>query len=218
MIDTLVIVPTFNGKEILEKLLLTFPENVDLLVVDTGSDNYYLTEVKDKFPNLKMQICKLPFRGYGWGAFLWAYWNYPAKNYFLMQDSMEIIDPNFVEVFKSIQPQRGVACWGEFGFDYCFEEATNWIKSMYKFETPPEKGIFGPIFLINRETIDELRDRQLLFPFPVNKLLMTACERALPVALMLAGMEQRSYKDYWSCDEMSGGTFGVFKKNWYQRD
>ena len=212
--NDLIVIPTNNDKESLLRLLSQIHNDAQILVVDTGSVEPYLDEAKSLYPHILVD--RTPFKGYSWGAFLWAYWHYVAQNYLLLQDSLEVNDPNFLLAFRDKCPPRGIAAWTHFLFGFDFDNERLWSESMFGVVSP-KYGVFGPIFYTHKTTLDELTEKGLLFPYPVNKEGLMACERILSVVLEKAGMENIAVTDQWPLGKMKDSNYGLFKKTFVNR-
>lgn len=91
----LIVVASYNMNEFCFNNVMShktlFPD-YDILVVDNNSSN---TEYLDKLSDCGVNVQKSVFGGaFEPGALLQAYNQYKAENYFLLQDSIEMIDAN----------------------------------------------------------------------------------------------------------------------------
>lgn len=214
MIENLVVVASHGNKH-LSACLQSLGSKYVVLPIDTCSDN------PDK------SLVRLPFKGFTTGAYLWAYWHYPAKNYFFMQDSMEALEEDYLKPFQELQPERGAVAWATFEEGFDSEGQKQWADYIHNSDQGsitretqyeyPHQGIFGPVFYINRSSLDELRDRCLLPPTPTTKLQAQGCERLWGWSLHKAGMELNAVGGRWDAGKMQSGEFGTFKKSFGDR-
>lgn len=154
--------------------------------------------------------------GYTTGKYLHAYRNFPAKYYFFMQDSMEALQKDFLEPFKREMPDRGAVAWALFPMMW---DSLVQMQSGYKLYSSamPSHGIFGPIFYISRESLDELDKKHLLPPIPQDKIEAQASERYWAWALQEAGMPIVGTEWRFDTKAMESGEYGIFKKFWQDR-
>lgn len=213
MYDELVVIATNNGGQYLPRLLETLGDKWPILVVDTRStDEQFLDYLK----TLPLH-CQTPYQGFSTGAYLWTYFNYPAKNYLFLQDSMEVLEPEYLEKFKEIMPERGAVSWCWFGFGYDNTPQKEWSEYHYGPGNDPERGIFGPIFYTNRESLDILRDSKWLPGYPTTKAQAQGTERTWALAFHRMGLNVPSVSGEWNHPSMQVGTFPIFKKVWADR-
>lgn len=216
----LVVIPTHNGKEILRRCLDSISDLYPILVVDTCSDDIeskvFALNIKEFYPKLNIKGCAIPFKGYPTGAYLWAYWHYKADRYLFLQDSIEVQEVDYVKPFREAMPPLGMVAWTVFGMGYDSDTQKAWLDYMY---TPnhPAMGVFGPIFYTSRESLDDLRDKQLLPSYPINKAQSQGMERGWPLAFHTAGQEIKAVYPMWNSGAMEAGTFGLFKKYFVKR-
>lgn len=249
VVEDLIVVAS-HGPDHIEKCLDSLMPSVEgggkssVLVVDTKS-----SDVQHLFPLLKkhasparesmglgslpdnwwlekFNVGVTPFKGYTTGAYLWAYWHYPAKNYLFMQDSMEAITEDYLAPFKEKQPERGAVAWCKFKEDFDSPEQKAWAH--YILNSDPDwepnnheylgEGIFGPVFYVSKETLDELSERGLLPPTPTTKYQSQGMERIWPWLFSKAGMPVESLSGYWDAGKMERGELdGIFKKTFADR-
>lgn len=197
MSDTVVVIATNGGVAMLEKSLPLMKKWL-VLVVETNPHACTATRyLCDSFPNVVYM--RTPYRGYDTGAYLWAYWNVVAKNYLFLQDSCFPRASDFVEQFQQKMPSDGwgVVGWSSFDINIWDStqqyEATEWMYGERKLWPP--KGIFGPIFMTSRLTLDHLAKCQLLPMPPVHKEQQQAMERAWAILFHRAGIPMAFLRD-----------------------
>lgn len=201
MIDTLVVIATHGDGLSGEALERT--RKWPTLVVRTGPEKVETSCWDIHYPHVLGQV-NTPYRGYDTGAYLWAYWNVPAKNYLFLQDSCCPREDDFVEQFARAMPGPGGAVgWSSFTMT-CWDSdaqrtATEWMYGSR--DAWPQYGIFGPIFYTNRQSLDFMSERGLLPMPPVHKQQQQAMERAWAILFHRAGLRVNFLRD----DEMPNG-------------
>lgn len=186
----------------------TIPDN---LVVVAAYDKQYidgcLESLGDKYPVVVMDTSG---GGHPTGAYIRAFKEHPAKNYFFMQDSMKAKQPDFLEPFIERLPGNDAVAWAIFkqSFDTATQE--DWAKQFYKGEYPGI-GIFGPIFYTSRDTLKKLEKLNLLPPIPTNKAEAQSTERMWSWSLFEAGMKLAMI-DWWDDTKLRDGSFPIFTK------
>jgi len=220
MIDKLTVIATNNGRDNLAHLVQT-ENRRPVCVVDTGSSDPTHEEwlkTVERLPNVV--VLRTPYRGYDTGAYLWAYYNLPAKHYLFIQDSMQPRVPDYIEQMHAYLPDDpGVVAWSNFRMDiwdsapqrttinYMFgvhDEALSW----------PKKGIFGPNFYCTRSALDRLLERGILPSHPLHKEMAQGMERGWAIAFHRAGVPVTAVVDepmprgY----AMQEGTYPIFTK------
>jgi hypothetical protein len=216
MLDDLVVI-AMHGDEHIDKCLDSIGNKYPVLIVDTHSSASDVKRVQLKNNTLfNVKYHYMPYKCYMTGALMYAYENYPAKNYFLMQDSMEAMQTNFLDPFKAIQPDRGAVAWCTFDDGFDNDQQKAWAQYYYSGEYPVN-GIFGSVIYVKKSSLDELADRQLLPPVARNKNQDQGNERLWAWAFKEAGMEVTSVGGKWDVGKMQSGEFPVFKKQWVGR-
>lgn len=221
MIEDLIVIATNNNKKILTDMLTTANPAHNFLIVDTGSEVDYVTNLPAEFPNLKLTVTRTPYKGYAWGAYLWAYNNFPAQNYLFLHDSIVVLKKDYLERFKAVAPKLGIAAWTHFRFHYGPQTQRKWVSRKLGVEgkkNDPKHGVFGPIFYCNQRTLDRLKEKGLLFPYPPNKDIADATERAISVALKIAGYENKQVVNQYMDGKITSDDYGFFKKVFVRRN
>lgn len=215
MIEDLVVIATNNNKKILTDMLAGVNPAHNFLIVDTGSKTDYVTSLPSEFPNLKLTITWTSYKGYAWGAYMWAYNNFPAKNYLFLHDSIIVLKQDYLERFKAKQPKLGIAAWTHFRFHYNIYSQRKWVNKTLGIlgkGNEPKFGVFGPMFYCNRETLNGLKEKKLLFPYPADANQARASERAVSVALKMAGYDNIQVINQWLENKITSDNYGFFKK------
>lgn len=220
----LVIIPTFNGTVPLKLCLNSLSDKYPILVVDTGStnkkDEEFVRDIPKVYKELDIRVTRTPFKGYSTGALLWAYWNFPADNYLLAQDSIEAEEEDYLKEFKDrMQGDLGAVAWVSFNMFYDRPEQKAWMEYMYRLkDLNAPQGIFGPIFYISRRSLDVLNEKQLLPHYPIDKEQAQGMERAWAIALHNAGIRLDVIFPNWDIAYlMRTGELGVFRKTFENR-
>lgn len=207
MLENLVVIAS-HGQDHIRDCLDSLGDKYEILVV---------TSPGEKIRSYgHVRAVELPFQGYTTGKYLWAYWNYPAKNFFFMQDSMQALQKDYLAPFIKQQPTRGAVAWAKFPLMFDDPHQIQWATYCYG-ENLPTHGIFGPIFYTNRQSLDELRDKQLLPPTPMNKPQAQGTERLWAMAFHNAGMPVLGPHWGFDTEAMETGTWGTFTKTWVDR-
>jgi len=188
MLDTVIVVATHGGTDLLRESLPKMKQ-WPVIVVDTGALVPSVWELCDEFENVVH--LSTPYKGYDTGAYLWAYWQVPAKNYLFLQDSCSPREADFVEQFARAMPsEMGAVGWSSFDINVWDSdaqcEATEWMYGA-RSKWPP-KGIFGPIFYTSGKTLGHMRAHGLLPMPPVHKEQQQAMERAWAILFHRAGV------------------------------
>ena len=221
MLKDLIVIATHNNKKVLTDMLAGINPAHDFLIVDTSSETDYVTSLANEFPHLKLRVTRTPYKGYAWGAYMWAYHNFPAKNYLFLHDSLIITKQDYLERFKAVQPKLGIAAWAHFRFRYGPDTQRQWVNKILGIsgrDNDPEYGVFGPIFYCNRQTLDGLKEKGLLFPYPTDKNLACATERAVSVIIKMAGYENRQVVNQYIDGKIAADNYdGFFKKVFVRR-
>lgn len=182
--NTLIVVPTYNGDEYIKNLSLSIKGlNLPVLYVDTilgGRDT---------------------------GALIKAYKDYNFDSYFLMHDSMIVKSP-FIDDFKDKFNNRiGAVGWLKFPINTC-----EWERKFIPETIEYPYGILGSIMLIKREVLDKLDDLGLLPPPSNSHKESEAWERGWPLVINHAGYGI-DFIDDWDQDKIIRDEYKHFKKN-----
>jgi hypothetical protein len=210
-----ILIPTNNGKKHLEALLPQLRgQRNRVVIIDTGSTDKdsikYFNDLDDA-SYIKMQT---PFHGHATGALLWFYWTRqlnPADNILLLQDSIKINYKDFMKVFLDLMPTRGAVCWTKFsGMNWDHPDQQTTIETMYGLSEGAD-GIFGPIFMTNKKTLDYMNKKCLLPMPPNNKVMAMGSERAWAICFKRAGLHVEAATKQWDEGKMESDE-GLFRK------
>lgn len=158
----MIVIITHNGKKYLIDLLSdlnNFNCTLPISIIDTGSDNdkslFFLTEVKNIFPNLNIEVYKTPEKNREAGAIVYAMKNIKAERYYFLQDSIRILQPSiFREIDKLLQHKTVVTISYFKSNFYDSNEQRKFVYSLFN-STDYDIGIFGSMFSILKKDIDE---------------------------------------------------------------
>ena len=178
----MIVVATHNNIEILHKFLVSL-ENVDLcneevIIVDTNSQDIrfkeWFLECKNKYP---YQFVSLDYKCFDSGAYIWAYQNIQNQdNWIFLQDSLEIIRPDYISHIKKQLESFEVVAGFDFPYSYDIHPLQKvWCETDIELHDYPEKGIFGPIFSVRNSTMNRIPESWL--KYPQEKLMQQGMER-----------------------------------------
>ena len=178
----MIVVATHNNIEILHKFLISL-ENVDLcdeqvLIVDTNSQDIkfkeWFLDCKNKYP---YHFTSLDYKCFDSGAYIWAYQNIKNQdNWIFLQDSLEIIRPDYISQIKEQLKSFEVVAGFDFPYSYDIHPLQKvWCETDIEFHNYPEKGIFGPIFSVRNSTMNRIPESWL--KYPQEKLMQQGMER-----------------------------------------
>lgn len=203
MYECLIIVPTYNPGEFIFKNLEIYkqldPDKYKVLLIDNGTNQRYCLDILDKL-SADFTVEKNMFGGgYEPGALLHGINKYQSKRVFLTQDSMELLDLNFIltpdeNTTKAFvieyQPTRFLSM-----------EQTLWIlrtfgpdvgEGLYK-----HHALVSTTFISLRSEIDKLVQQDILVEnkLPRNKKEQECWERVMGVSLGLNGNKFNMYHE-----------------------
>jgi len=177
----MIVVATHDDIDCLAKMIEDISKtelyNNEVLIIDTNSKDInfikYFSELKKLYPGYIFD--RLEYDCWDSGAYIHAYKNYSAENFIFLQDSLRITNPN---VFKIISERlQNTDILGLFNFFYSYDstEQQNWVEDGIPFNSLPDCGIFGPIFSINKNSMDKIPNDWL--KYPTNKMQACGMER-----------------------------------------
>jgi hypothetical protein len=201
MYECLIVVPTYNPGEFIFKNLEIYKQldkdKYKVLLIDNGTNEQYCLDILDKLSS-DFTVEKNMFNGgYEPGALLHAVNKYDSKQVFLTQDSMELIDLNFILIpdenstkafHIESQPAR-----------FLSREQVIWIKENFGddiFEGLYFKhALVSTTFITLRKEIDKIIQQNILTEskLPRNKQQQECWERIIGVALGLNGNKFNMY-------------------------
>lgn len=184
----MIVISAYNNISVLEKLLssLNVTENLDekVLVVSTdhrqvGFVDYLKSIDKTKY-KYDLDVDFSPLVGYEPGAIIHAYKNHVDDYYIFLQDSLMIINPQWLNIFKSHRKKGTINAWAWFNSNLWDNNLqSNWVFSRMggkkeDFLTP-EFCIFGNIFQSSRDDLDKIDEKFKLENFIENNKILCSC-------------------------------------------
>lgn len=200
----MIVIPSHDRIDLLVKMVRRLCE-IDLnghevLVVDTNSDSPQYQETLsdlvplflESHPNFK--FVRKDYKCRDSGAFIHAYKNFPSEKYIFLHDSTYINNPNFIVEMDAALDSNDVVPIFNFGFGYDNHEQQVWAEQnlppIYQY---PKYGIIGPMFGVNKSTLDRLPPQWLIEPS--NKIEGCGMERRWAVMFHLIGARVK-FLDY----------------------
>jgi hypothetical protein len=192
--------------------------NDDTLIVSASYDDFR-PEWFEAFPEPKVRVSTSD-GGYQHGAYVDAF-RFDRKrhhSYLFVQDSMEVTHPAPVAIFRAEAQNKGVQVVGWAGFPFFFDnlQQQSDVMRQYPYTLPPERGMFGPVFWVERKVLEMLDKRGLIPKKPWDKNSANGTERAWAVAFKAAGIPV-AYLHDWSEAWLSSGDAAPFKKHYQGR-
>ena len=207
MYECVIVIPTYNAGDFIFKNIEIYKQldktKYKVLLVDNGTTNPDSLERLEKIKNeygftVEKTCCN---GGYEAGALYHAFINHDAEYYFNTQDSMELLDINFL-----YEKKDHVKC---FSVEYLparfltFNQV-NWLR--VNFGEDFYKGLFkyysltSMCFLGKREVVKQMFDQGVLKPghFPTNKQEEEIWERVMGIAMMRNGHHLAPYTNMFS--------------------
>ena len=179
----------------------------EVLVVDTNSDSaQYQDTINLVAPwfletHTNFKFVRKDYKCRDSGAYIHAYKNFPADRYIFLHDSVYISNPNFIVEMDNALDSHDVVGIFNFGFGYDNYQQQIWSEQFLPpVDTYPEWGIFGPMFGVNKSTLDTLPAEWLIEP--TNKIEGCGMERrwALMFHLINASVKFLDFiplEDFW---------------------
>lgn len=173
----MVVISTNNGNIWLPRLISSLemygPFEEKYLIVDTQSDNQEFLEYLSKLSTsskLNIQVTRTPYRGFDTGAIVWAYREFDEPDYMFLHDTLEVKESGWLDEFKNALDGLGVVAWNLFDYSWYNDKATaDFVMEKIGVNDHKSKGIFGPIFYTNRETMACMDNLGLLNAIPTRK-------------------------------------------------
>jgi hypothetical protein len=142
----------------------------DVIFIDTNSSS---SEFIKEFNSLSREYPKFFFERLNYtcwdtGAYIHSYKKYHSDSYIFLQDSIEIINENYISAYDDLLIENDVVAHTNFGYSYDNEDQKMWAEDGISFENLPEFGIFGPIFGIKRDKMDIIPIEWLKYPTNKN--------------------------------------------------
>jgi len=214
MYECVIVIPTFDAGDFIFKNIEIYKQldktKYKVLLVDNGTTNpdslKRLERIKDEYGfTVEKSCCG---GGYEVGALYHAFTNHDAEYYFNTQDSMELLDINFL-----YEKKDHVKCYS---LEYLparflsFYQA-NWMRAI--FGEKLYKGLFkyysltSMCFLGKRNVVQEMIDTGYLAPqyFPKNKEEEEVWERVMGIIMMQNGHNLAPYNNMFNKTIMRRG-------------
>lgn len=192
-----IVVATNNGSKQLPRLLKSFEKHgtggLPVCIVDTGSSDPEFLDYLASLRSSGYLVERTPYGGYDTGAYIWGYKNYLAKEYVFMQDSMEILNSNWVDCFR--EKRVDVCFYAYFHIEYPngFDEPAQleFIKEAGILNEKTEFCAFGPIFYATRLAMATMESRYKFDRIiPKNKLQQQGMERGWAMMVDSCGLSR----------------------------
>lgn len=171
----MIVVASHNNVETLESIINDL-NNIDLnghdvVIIDTNSDDLTF---KNKFSILKNEyphfnFINLNYTCWDSGAYIWAYKNFKSNRFIFLQDSIKILNQEYIKVYDQNLDYYDVVAHINFKYHYENEEQKNWVEEDISYNHLPEDAIFGPIFGVNKSTLDKIPPYWLKHPTNKNE-------------------------------------------------
>lgn len=207
----MIVIAAYDNASVIEKLLLSMNKtnNLDEIVLVVSTDpsktkfiKYLKTIDKTNF-NFKLDIDFSPVRGFESGAFIHAYKNHIDDYYIFLQDSLIVINNDWLNVFKSYRKMGTINAWAWFEnnlFDSDIQR--NWIFNTMGINdiSCPPICIFGNIFQANRNDLIKIDEKFNLGKFIVDDKHIGSCgmERAWAYLAQNSGIQVNYIFDHFT--------------------
>ena len=203
MYECLIVIPTYNPGEFIFKNLEIYrqldKDKYKVLLIDNGTNNQESIDILNKV-NEEFTVQKNMFNGgYEPGALLHAVNKYDSKQVFLTQDSMELIDLNFILTPDENSTKAFVIEYQPTRF--LSRDQVIWIKNTFGddvFEGLYFKhALVSTTFITLRSEIDKIIQQNILTEsnLPRSKSQQECWERVMGVALGLNGNKFNMYHE-----------------------
>ena len=203
MYECLIVIPTYNPGEFIFKNLEIYKQldkdKYKVLLIDNGTNNQQSIDILNKV-NEEFAVEKNMFNGgYEPGALLHAVTKYDSNQVFLTQDSMELVDLNFI-----LKPDENST--KAFVIEYTptrflSQEQVQWIKNTFGEDMFAglyfKHALVSTTFITFKKEIDKLIQQNILTEskLPRNKQQQECWERVMGVALGLNGNKFNMYHE-----------------------
>ena len=202
MYECVIVIPTYNAGDFIFKNIEIYrqldKDKYKVVLVDNGTTDPQSLDRLEKIKNEYGFIVEKSSCGGGYevGALYHAFMNHEAEYYFNTQDSMQLLDINFL-----YEKKDHVKC---FSVEYLparflsFNQV-NWLRVNFGEEI--YKGLFkyysltSMCFLGKREVVKQMIDQGVLNPskFPKNKAEEQIWERIMGISMMMHGHRLAPY-------------------------
>ena len=202
MYECVIVIPTYNAGDFIFKNIEIYrqldKDKYKVVLVDNGTTDPQSLERLEKIKNEYGFIVEKSCCGGGYevGALYHAFMNHEAEYYFNTQDSMQLLDINFL-----YEKKDHIKC---FSVEYLparflLFNQVNWLRVNFGEEI--YKGLFkyysltSMCFLAKREVVKQMVDLGVLQPnkFPKNKEEEQIWERIMGISMMMHGHHLAPY-------------------------
>jgi glycosyltransferase involved in cell wall biosynthesis len=207
MYECVIVIPTYNAGDFIFKNIEIYrqldKDKYKVVLVDNGTTDPQSLERLEKIKNEYGFIVEKSCCGGGYevGALYHAFMNHEAEYYFNTQDSMQLLDINFL-----YEKKDHIKC---FSVEYLparflLFNQVNWLRVNFGEEI--YKGLFkyysltSMCFLAKREVVKQMVDLGVLQPnkFPKNKEEEQIWERIMGISMMMHGHHLAPYTNMFS--------------------
>jgi len=207
MYECVIVIPTYNAGDFIFKNIDIYrqldKDKYKVVLVDNGTTDPQSLERLEKIKNEYGFIVEKSCCGGGYevGALYHAFMNHEAEYYFNTQDSMQLLDINFL-----YEKKDHIKC---FSVEYLparflLFNQVNWLRVNFGEEI--YKGLFkyysltSMCFLAKREVVKQMVDLGVLQPnkFPKNKEEEQIWERIMGISMMMHGHHLAPYTNMFS--------------------
>jgi len=207
MYECVIVIPTYNAGDFIFKNIEIYrqldKDKYKVVLVDNGTTDPQSLERLEKIKNEYGFIVEKSSCGGGYevGALYHAFMNHEAEYYFNTQDSMQLLDINFL-----YEKKDHIKC---FSVEYLparflLFNQVNWLRVNFGEEI--YKGLFkyysltSMCFLGKREVVKQMVDLGVLQPnkFPKNKEEEQIWERIMGISMMMHGHHLAPYTNMFS--------------------
>jgi hypothetical protein len=207
MYECVIVIPTYNAGDFIFKNIEIYrqldKDKYKVVLVDNGTTDPQSLERLEKIKNEYGFIVEKSCCGGGYevGALYHAFMNHEAEYYFNTQDSMQLLDINFL-----YEKKDHIKC---FSVEYLparflLFNQVNWLRVNFGEEI--YKGLFkyysltSMCFLGKREVVKQMVDLGVLQPnkFPKNKAEEQIWERIMGISMMMHGHHLAPYTNMFS--------------------
>lgn len=205
----MIVIPSHDRIDLLVKMVRRLCE-IDLnghevLVVDTNSDSQQYQETLNHIApwfldsHTNFNFVRKEYKCRDSGAYIHAYKNFPSDKYIFLHDSVYINNPNFIVEMDNALDSHDVVPVFNFEFGYDNYEQQVWAeKNLPQITNYPKYGFIGPIFGVNRSTLDTFPSDW--FIEPSNKMEGCGMERRWAVMFHLIEADVK-FLDYIPLEE-----------------
>lgn len=183
------------------------------LIVSASYDGSY-PEWYDALPDPKVRVDTSVHGGYVSGALIDTFRFGPkADAYLVVQDTMEPLIDLVAAPFEDMAEEKSTSAvaWARFPMFFDSPEQEMRVLQQYPYVERPSHGIFGPVFWVERKTLEQM-DKYGRFPkAPENKEHANGTERAWAYAFAAFGIKP-AFLQEWSEAHLSSGDALPFRK------